>query len=92
MQTLLAGKRSMSTMLECNQILVQRASYAKNISAYNCDYFLIHQFKHVFWSLKRTVTLRRENMGKYIKMNGLQVLIVVFPDHFHLLFLNDKLL
>ena len=25
-------------------------------------------------------------MGKYIKMNGLQVVIVVFPDHIHLLF------
>ena len=24
-----------------------------------CDYFLIHQFKHVFWVLKRTVSLRR---------------------------------
>ena len=25
----------------------------------NCNYFLIHQFKHVFWVLKRTVSLRR---------------------------------
>ena len=24
-----------------------------------CDYFLIHQFKQVFWVLKRTVSLRR---------------------------------
>ena len=27
--------------------------------AYNCDYFLIDQFKHVFWVLKRTVSSRR---------------------------------
>ena len=25
----------------------------------NCDYFLVHQFKHVFWVLKRTVSSRR---------------------------------
>ena len=25
----------------------------------NCVYFLTHQFKHVFWMLKRTVSLRR---------------------------------
>ena len=25
----------------------------------NCNYFLTHQFKHVFWVLKRTVSLRR---------------------------------
>ena len=24
-----------------------------------CKYFLTHQFKHVFWELKRTVSLRR---------------------------------
>ena len=27
--------------------------------AENCDYFLIHKFKHSFWVLKRTVSLRR---------------------------------
>ena len=27
--------------------------------AQNCDYVFIHQFKHVFWVLKRTVSLRR---------------------------------
>ena len=26
----------------------------QNIFVSNCDYFLIHQFKHVFWVLKRT--------------------------------------
>ena len=25
----------------------------------NCGYFLIHQFKHKFWVLKRAVSLRR---------------------------------
>ena len=30
----------------------------QNISALNCDYFLIHQFKHVFWVLKRTVSFK----------------------------------
>ena len=24
-----------------------------------CDYFLIHQFKHMFWLLKRTISLRQ---------------------------------
>ena len=28
-------------------------------SASNCLYFLIHQFKHMFWVLKSTVSLRR---------------------------------
>ena len=27
--------------------------------ALKCDYFLIHRLKHVFWVLKRTVSLRR---------------------------------
>ena len=27
--------------------------------AQNCEYFLIHPFKHMFWVLKRTVSLRR---------------------------------
>ena len=31
----------------------------KNVSALNCRYFLTHQFKHMFWVLKRTVSLRR---------------------------------
>ena len=30
-----------------------------NFSAYICKYFLIHQFQHMFWVLKRTVSLRR---------------------------------
>ena len=25
----------------------------------NCKYFLIHQFEHMFWVLKRTVSLGR---------------------------------
>ena len=28
-------------------------------SAYNCEYFLSRQFEHIFWVLKRTVSLRR---------------------------------
>ena len=35
-----------------------RARLAKFL-AQNCDYFLTHKFKHVFWVLKRTVSLRR---------------------------------
>ena len=31
----------------------------QKISARNCDYFLKYQFKHVFWVLKRAVSLRR---------------------------------
>ena len=31
----------------------------QKFSAWNCNYFLIHQFKHVFWVFKRTVSLRR---------------------------------
>ena len=31
----------------------------QNIWAENCKYFLTHQFEHVFWVLKRTVSLRR---------------------------------
>ena len=31
----------------------------QNNLAYNCDYFLIHQLKHVFWVLKRTISSRR---------------------------------
>ena len=42
----------------CNEINsigpVKQKYFAKN-----CDYFLIHQFKHVFWVLKRTVSSRR---------------------------------
>ena len=29
------------------------------LCTYNCVYFLTHQFKHVFWVLKQTVSLRR---------------------------------
>ena len=25
----------------------------------NCEYLLTHQFKHLFWVLKRTISLRR---------------------------------
>ena len=31
----------------------------QNFTAKNCCYFLIHQFKHVFWVLKRTVPMGR---------------------------------
>ena len=31
----------------------------QNLLAQNCYYILIYQFKHVFWVLKRTVSLRR---------------------------------
>ena len=31
----------------------------ESLLAENCKYFLTHQFKHVFWVLKRTVSLRR---------------------------------
>ena len=31
----------------------------QNCLAQYCDYFLIHWFNHVFWVLKRTVSLRR---------------------------------
>ena len=31
----------------------------QKFSAYNCYYCLIHPFKHVFWVLKRTASLRR---------------------------------
>ena len=26
---------------------------------YNCDYFLIHQFKRMFWVIKRTISSRQ---------------------------------
>ena len=32
----------------------------KKNSAYNCKYFLTHNFKHMFWVLERTVSLRQE--------------------------------
>ena len=31
----------------------------QKITAKSCDYFFIHQFKHMFWVFKRTVSLRR---------------------------------
>ena len=31
----------------------------ESLRALNCDYFLTHKFKHVFWVLKRTISLRR---------------------------------
>ena len=31
----------------------------KNFLAQNCEYCLTHQIKHLFWVLKRTVSLRR---------------------------------
>ena len=31
----------------------------QKFSAYNCKYFLTHNFSHMFWVLKRTVSLRR---------------------------------
>ena len=31
----------------------------QNFWTLNCNYFLTKQFKHVFWVLKRTVSLRR---------------------------------
>ena len=31
----------------------------QNFGVQNFDYFLIHQFKHVFWGLKRNVSARR---------------------------------
>ena len=31
----------------------------QNFSVYNCKYFLTHRFKHMFWVLKRIVSLRR---------------------------------
>ena len=30
----------------------------QNFSAQNCKYFLTHKFKHMFWVLKRTVSVR----------------------------------
>ena len=33
--------------------------YKQNFSVYNCEYFLTHHFRHMFWVLKRTVSLRR---------------------------------
>ena len=34
-------------------------------STVNCDYFLIHQLKHVFWVLKRTVSFETVVLGTH---------------------------
>ena len=31
----------------------------ETFSVYNCKYFLTHNFKHMFWMLKRTVSMRQ---------------------------------
>ena len=38
---------------EGDQFLGSIESVKQIFSAYNCDYFLIHQLKHVFWVLKK---------------------------------------
>ena len=40
--------------------------------ALNCKYFLTHQFKHIFWVLKRTVSLRHT---KYVLVEKIRKLI-----------------
>ena len=52
---------------DCLQILAYGNQESKvptgldkqKFSAKNCKYFLTHQFKHLFWVLKGTVSLRR---------------------------------
>ena len=39
----------------------------QNYLAQNCDYFLIHWFKHVFWVLKRTVSWIISSVNKGIE-------------------------